>query len=288
MAATVRIGTCSWADEGLLRAWYPRGVSTAEKRLRYYAERFDVVEVDSPFYALPDPDVARRWAERTPDAFTFHVKASAAMTWHEGVPTDADFAAFRAALEPLELSGKLRGVLLQYHPRFTKSAEAKSELAVAPERLAPLVPLIEFRHRSWMEAEERADTLTFLEAHGLAYVSVDSPLTRASNVSPRVAAATHRVAYVRFHGRNAATWNVRGARSAAERFDWMYSEEELAEWVEPLRRLSEEAGEVYALFNNNRDDFAPRSAMILRDLLDRAGIPAAGGIEPPPIAPTLF
>ncbi len=190
-------------------------------------------------------------------------------------------------MEPLELSGKLRGVLLQYHPRFTKSAEAKAELARAAERLEPLVPLIEFRHRSWMEPEERADTLAFLERHGLAYVSVDSPLTRASNVSPRVAAATHALAYVRFHGRNAQTWNVRGA-SAADRFDWLYEREELGEWVGPLRRLADEAQEVYALFNNNRDDFAPRSAMLLRGLLDEAGVQAAGGIEPPPERPTLF
>ncbi len=288
MATTVRIGTCSWADKGLLEAWYPRGVSTAEKRLRYYAERFDVVEVDSPYYALPDPAVTERWARRTPDAFTFHVKASAAMTWHEGEPTDEAFRLFRAALEPLELSGKMQGVLLQYHPRFTKSAEAKAELGRAPERLAPLVPLIEFRHRSWMEEAERADTLAFLEANGLAYVSLDSPRTRASNVSPRVAAATHRVAYVRFHGRNAATWNIRGAESAAERFDWLYSADELAEWVEPLARLADEAEEVFALFNNNRDDFAPRSARILRGLLDEAGVPAAGGIEPPPTELTLF
>ena len=210
------------------------------------------------------------------------------MTWHEGEPTDEAFRLFRAALEPLELSGKMRGVLLQYHPRFTKTAEAKAELARAPERLAPLVPLIEFRHRSWMEEAERADTLAFLEANGLAYVSLDSPRTRASNVSPRVAAATHRVAYVRFHGRNAATWNIRGAESAAERFDWLYSADELAEWVEPLARLANEAEEVYALFNNNRDDFAPRSAQVLRGLLDEAGVPAAGGIEPPPTELTLF
>jgi uncharacterized protein YecE (DUF72 family) len=287
MPATVRLGTCSWADEGLLKAWYPRGVSTAEKRLRFYAERFDVVEVDSPFYALPDPAVTARWVERTPDAFTFHVKASAPMTWHEGLPTDAAFASFRGALEPLELSGKLRGVLLQYHPRFTKSDEAKAELALARDRLDPLVPLVEFRHRSWMEPEERADTLAFLERHGLAYVSVDSPLTRASNVSPRVAAATHAVAYVRFHGRNAQTWNVRGG-SASDRFDWMYSREELGEWVGPLERLAGEADEVYALFNNNRDDFAPRSAMLLRGLLDEVGVPAAGAVEPPPTELRLF
>jgi uncharacterized protein YecE (DUF72 family) len=85
---TVRLGTCSWADQGLLKAWYPRGVSTAERRLRYYAERFDTVEVDATYYALPDPEVTARWAQRTPDDFVFHVKASAAMTWHEGPPTD--------------------------------------------------------------------------------------------------------------------------------------------------------------------------------------------------------
>ena len=257
-------------------------------RLRFYAERFDVVEVDSPYYALPDPAVTARWVGRTPDVFTFHVKASAAMTWHEGEPTDEAFRLFRASLEPLELSGKLRGVLLQYHPRFTKSAEAKAELARAPARLAPLVPLIEFRHRSWLDEEERADTLSFLEAHELALVSLDSPRTRASNVTPTIAAATHRVAYVRFHGRNAQTWNIRGATSAADRFDWLYSADELAEWVEPLARLADEAEEVYVLFNNNRDDFAPRSAQILRGLLDEAGVPATGGIEPPPTELTLF
>ena len=287
MTATVRLGTCSFADEGLLRAWYPRGVSTAEKRLRYYAERFDVVEVDSPFYALPDPDVTRRWAERTPPHFTFHVKASAAMTWHEGEPDDRAFADFRAALEPLELSGKLRGVLLQYHPRFVKSRAAKEELARAPGRLEPLVPLVEFRHRSWLEPPERRDTLDFLERHGLAYVSVDAPLTRASNVMPRVAAATHAVSVIRFHGRNAQTWNIRGG-SAADRFDWMYSADELAEWVPKARELAERSSEVYALFNNNRDDFAPRSAVIFRGLLDEAGIPATGGIEPPPTDLRLF
>jgi uncharacterized protein YecE (DUF72 family) len=92
---------------------------------------------------------------------------------------------------------------------------------------------------------------------------------------------------VRFHGRNTKTWNIRSERSW-QRFDWMYAEEELREWVEKLGRLAAEAEEVYAMFNNNRDDFAPRSAAILRGLLDRAGIPAAGGIEPPPRAPTLF
>jgi len=287
MPATVRTGTCSFADEGLIKTWYPRGVSTATARLRYYGERFDTVEVDSPFYHLPDPAVTGRWAQRTPDEFVFHVKAHATMTHHEEAGQAQAFAAFRESIEPLELSGKLRGILLQYHPRFVKSHEAKDELSKVRALLDPLVPLIEFRHRSWLLDDERDDTLSFLESHGLAVVSVDAPPTKATNVLPTFAAATHPVAYVRFHGRNVKTWNIKSEKSW-QRFDWMYSSEELQEWVAPLERLSEEADEVYALFNNNRDDFAPRSAAILRGLLDEAGIPAAGGIEPPPVAPRLF
>ena len=231
--------------------------------------------------------MTRNWAQRTPPEFTFHVKAHKTMTFHEGEPTDDAFAEFRTSLRPLELSGKLRGVLLQYHPRFTKTAAAMVELERAPERVAPLVPLVEFRHRSWMEPDERADTLAFLERTGLAYVSLDTPMTRASNVVARHAVATHAVAYVRFHGRNEKTWNIKSEKSS-DRFNWMYAPEELEEWVEKLGRLSAEAEEVYAMFNNNRDDFAPRSAMLLRGLLDEAGIPVSGGLEPPPLAPTLF
>jgi uncharacterized protein YecE (DUF72 family) len=162
-----------------------------------------------------------------------------------------------------------------------------AEIPRVASLLRPLVPLVEFRHRSWLEDDERADTFAFLERNGLAYVSVDAPRTRASNVLPPVAAATHSVAYVRFHGRNAKTWNIRAEKSW-HRFDWMYEEGELAEWVDDLGRLAGEADEVYALFNNTRDDFAPRSAAILRGLLDEAGVPASGGSEPPPVAPTLF
>jgi uncharacterized protein YecE (DUF72 family) len=287
MGATIRIGVCSFADEGLLKHWYPRGVSSPKARLAYYSERFDTVEVDSTFYHLPDPAVTGRWAQRTPPEFLFHVKAHRSMTGHEEADQGRAFAEFRASIEPLELSGKLRGVLVQYHPRVVKSREAKEELARVQPLLDPLVPLVEFRHRSWLEDDERDDTLAFLERSGLAYVSVDAPPTRATNVLPPVAAATHRVAYVRFHGRNVKTWNIKAERSS-ERFNWMYAPEELAEWIEKLHSLAEDADEVYAMFNNNRDDFAPRSAVLLRGLLDEAGIPASGGIEPPPLAPTLF
>jgi uncharacterized protein YecE (DUF72 family) len=278
--ATIRIGTCSWADDGLVKRWYPRGVSSPATRLAYYAERFDTVEIDSPFYHLPSPETAAKWAERTPAGFVFNAKASAEMTGHRDADREESFAAFREALAPLEESGKLRGVLLQYPSRFVKSVEALAELATVAPLLEPLVPLVEFRHRSWVDEDERADTFSFLERHGLAYVSVDSPRSRASNVLPRIAAATHPVAYVRFHGRNWRTWNLKG-KTSAERFDWLYDREELEDWVEPLSELAERAEEVYALMNNNRYDYAPQSAQILRGLLDEHGVPASGGVEPP-------
>jgi uncharacterized protein YecE (DUF72 family) len=285
LVAEVRIGICSWADEGLLTRWYPRGVSSPRARLAYYAERFDTVEVDSPFYRLPSPETAARWAERTPLEFVFHAKASKAMTGHEPGDRDTAFREFREALGPLEASGKLRAVLLQYPPGFVKSHAALAELEAARGRLDPLVPLVEFRHRSWMVEDEHPATLDFLERNGLAYVSVDSPTTTAANVLPRLAARTHDVAYVRFHGRNARMWNAR-TRTSGERFDWLYDEADLREWVPRLAEL-ERGGEVYAMFNNNRHDYAPRSAILLRRLLDDADVPATGGIEPQP-APTLF
>jgi uncharacterized protein YecE (DUF72 family) len=234
---------------------------------------------------LPPPDPAvGRWAQRTPPEFTFHVKAHASMTGHEPAEQTQAFAEFRASLEPLELSGKLRGILLQYHPRFVKTAAAKTELERVRALLDPLVPLIEFRHRSWLEEDECADTLAFLEQNGLAYVSVDAPRTRASNVMPPVAAATHALAYVRFHGRNVKTWNIRSEKSW-QRFDWMYAAEELAEWVPKLEELARRADEVYALFNNNRDDF-PRETVILRGLLD--GRASRGRrYRASPLAPTV-
>ena len=279
----MRLGTCSWADEGLLRTWYPPSVRTAAERLAHYAARFDVVEVDSPFYRLPTRETTARWAERTPPGFVFHVKASGEMTGHREAERDEAFRAFREALAPLEASGKLRAVLLQYPPWLAKSREAARAILEARDLLDPLLPLVEFRHASWLAEEELATTLELCRRNGLAFVSVDAP----PNALPRVAAATGPLAYVRFHGRNRETWFKR-VETSAERFDWLYEREELAGWIEPLRRLDAEADEVYALFNNNRDDFAPRSAQLLRGLLDEAGIEATGGVEPEPFEPTLF
>ena len=138
--------------------------------------------------------------------------------------------------------------------------------------------LVEPRHRSWFAEDIRSELLRWLEERKMAWVAVDAPKVDAGNVPGTLVAVTSPVAYVRFHGRNAATWNSRGG-SAATRFDYLYGEDELREWVPPLRRLSEEAEEAYAFFNNNNQTDgvaqAPAGARLLRKLLDEEGVPAA-------------
>ncbi|HYY75297.1 MAG TPA: DUF72 domain-containing protein [Gaiellaceae bacterium] len=307
MAAPIRIGTCSWADEALTKHWYPKSVKSAEERLRYYAEHFSTVEVDSTYYRLPDESMVARWAERTPEDFVMHVKAFGLMTRHpvkaEQLPTDLReaapvddrgrverpprefraeiFARFHRALEPLRASGKLGGVLLQFPSYVVYKDLSLDYLRWAVEQLAGDRALVEFRHRSWFDDENRAQTLAFLEELGAAHVIVDAPKTEARNLVPTIVGATSAVAYVRMHGRNAKTWNVRGG-SASDRFDYLYSAEELSEWVEPLREVGEAAEQAYVLFNNNRWSRrdggevaaqAPANAVALRRILDEQGIP---------------
>jgi uncharacterized protein YecE (DUF72 family) len=300
--AEVRVGTCSWADQSLVKHWYPRGVSSSEARLRYYADHFDAVEVDSTYYRLPEEENAAKWAERTPDGFLFHVKAFGMMTRHpirleqlppdlrEAVQTDDKgrvdrpsrevraevFVRFLAALEPLRTAGKLGGILLQF-PSYIVCRERSFEyLRWAREQLAGHDVLVEFRHRSWLEDENRAETLRLLEELEASHVIVDAPKTQARNLVPTVLALTSPLLYVRFHGRNAQTWNIRG-KSAAERFDYLYTEAELAEWSATLQELAGEAQQAFAFFNNNGRSpdgsggwiaQAPVNALMLNRLLE--------------------
>jgi uncharacterized protein YecE (DUF72 family) len=274
--AEIRIGTCSWADEALSKHWYPPGMKPGE-RLAYYAEHFDTVEVDSTYYRLPDEAMVQRWAERTPDDFVMHIKAFGLMTRHpvklESLPPDLRneaktdergrvdrpsrelrgevFQRFLRALEPLRGAGKLGGILFQFPSYVVYKDLSLDYLRWAREQLGEHDMLVEFRHESWLDDEHRDETLSFLEDLGASHVIVDSPrIEGARNLVPTVLALTSPTAYVRFHGRNAGTWNKRGG-GAAERFDYLYSDDELREWVGPLRDLSEQAEQAYAFFNNN-------------------------------------
>jgi uncharacterized protein YecE (DUF72 family) len=310
VSTTIRLGTCSFADDALVKAWYPRGVSSGEARLRYYGEHFDTVEIDSSFYRLPAEQTTAAWAERVPEGFVCHVKAFAPMTRHgvrhnqlpaavqeqlqpdergrvERMPREIRglvFDVFKEAVEPLRAAGKLGGILLQMAPYVVFRERSLEYLEWARGRLEGYDVLVEFRHHSWFDDEHRADTLSFLEQHGLTNVIVDAPRSAAKNLIPTVVALTTSTAYVRLHGRNAKTWNVRGG-SAADRFDYLYPEEELEEWVEPMRELSGTAEQVYVLANTNARSPDPRgfgeiaqgpaNALALARVLAAAGLPVS-------------
>jgi uncharacterized protein YecE (DUF72 family) len=282
---------------------------SGEERLRYYAEHFDTVEANSTYYRLPDEPMVANWAERVPEGFVMHVKAFGMMTRHpvkadvlppdlqEGAPVDDRgridrpprelraevFARFHASLEPLRSAGKLGGILLQFPSYIVYKPQSFEYLEWAKERLRGDQMLVEFRHRSWLEEENRAHVLSFLEDLGASYVIVDAPKTDAKNLVPTVIALTHPLGYIRMHGRNAKTWNVRG-KSAAERFDYLYSEEELQEWTGPLQELAEQSQELYVMLNNNGRSpapdhpkgwasQAPTNALMLKQLLKDVGAP---------------
>jgi len=307
----VRIGTCSFADEALTKWWYPKGLP-ARERLPYYAERFDTVEVDSTYYRLPDESMVGGWAERTPDGFVMHVKAFGVMTRHpvkrEQLPPDLRddapvddrgrvdrpsrefraeiFERFREALAPLRRDGKLGGILMQFPSYVVRKPVSFDYLAWAREQLDGDEMLVEFRHRSWLDDEGREETLRFLEEHGMTHVVSDSPRVDSATVVPTVVAVTGPSAYIRLHGRNADTWGKRGG-GASERFDYLYSDDELREWVEPLRELAGKAENAYAFFNNNNRspgdpgdgrEFvaqAAANAERLRTLLQEAKVPVS-------------
>src|SRR5919204_4292424 len=284
--AEIRIGTCSWADEALSKHWYPKGVAAGE-RLAYYAKHFDTVEVDSTYYRLPAEPMVERWAERTPDGFVMHVKAFGLMTRHpvklESLPTDLRdeapvddkgrvdrpsrefrgevFRRFLEALEPLRAAGKLGGILFQFPSYVVYKDRSLDYLQWAREELGDDEMLVEFRHVSWLDDEHRDETLRFLEDLRASHVIVDAPrIEGAKNVTPTVLALTSPTAYVRFHGRNAGTWNKRGG-SASERFDYLYSDEELQEWVPTLQELAGQAEQAFAFFNNNSSSPDPENPL---------------------------
>ena len=307
--AEIRVGTCSWADEALSKYFYPRGTPAAE-RLPYYAEQFDTVEVDSTFYRLPSESMVEKWAERTPDGFVMHIKAFGLMTRHpvkvEALPTDLRdeapvdakgrverpsrefrgkvFERFLDALEPLRAQGKLGGILFQFPSYVVRKDASLDYLRWAREQLGDDEMLVEFRHVSWLEDDARDDTLRFLEEIGATHVIVDSPrIEGAKNMAQTVFALTSPTLYLRFHGRNAETWNKRGG-SASERFDYLYSDDELREFVTPLRELAEQAQQAYAFFNNNssspdgrggRIAQAAANATALRNVLQAERVPAS-------------
>lgn len=287
-----RVGTASWTDPSLLEseAFYPPSCRTAEMRLRFYAEQFDTVEVDSSYYALPSERNSRLWVERTPPGFTFHVKAFGLLTGHgaevrrlpvairellspeeRGKPRlsapsaevrDLAFQMFAGALEPLRHAGKLGLLSFQYPPWFTATRGNARAIEECCRRLPEHRLAVEFRHASWLEEGRRERTLALLRDLGAVYTIVDEP--QVGTAVPPLCATTAEDAYVRFHGQNRENWTKKGI-SAAERYRYLYSERELGTWADRLRTLG--ARTVNVIFNNCYANYGVMNATTMKQML---------------------
>ena len=289
--ARIVVGTASWTDKTLIASgrFYPPKCTTAEDRLRYYASQFPFVEVDSSYYAIPDPQVAQLWAERTPPSFLFNVKAFRLLTGHQTAPAvlpkdiakalgpiakdapaeirEAVWERFRLGLEPLQRAGKLVAVHFQFAPWVAFHPRNLEHIDECRERLRGLRLVVEFRNKTWFEGRHAQQTLDFERKRGLVNAVVDEPQGLANTIPSIWDVTTPQLAVVRLHGRNHGTWNRKGLASSAQRFNYDYDTDELTELSERIRRLGSQTELTQVVFNNNYEDQGQRNARELTRLL---------------------
>jgi probable DNA metabolism protein len=292
----IDFGVAGWTDPTILAdgVFYPSGCNTPEARLRYYASRFSMVEVDSTYYSLPSRSTAAAWAARTPLGFQFDIKAHALMTGH---PTEVKrlpdwirralpkalstpriyssdlpneiieevWTRFRSALDPLRTAGKLGAIMLQFPRWFEPSRASADVLRRARERLGDDLGTIEFRNRRWMEGRIAERTLCLLRDLGLAYVVVDAPQGMESSMPRTVAVTDARLAVFRLHGRRVATWEAKND-PVTERYRYLYDRDELQAWLPAMYETAFSVARVHVTFNNNHANYATTNAAEMADL----------------------
>lgn len=297
------IGTASWSDPGFVQRWYPKEMRPDE-RLGWYAQHFEMVEVNSTFYSVPDLRTVDRWRAVTPDAFTFDVKLHKLLSRHSTsaklLPPQLRRRAEVEANGKVKLTGELEETLLEILLRSLSILQKADKLGVLLLQLSPsfsprehdlveLVPLIEilrdyslaieFRNRNWVVGDQLRSTIEFLAGHGVIFVNVDAPQVEHFTILPSdLNEITNRqFAYLRLHGRNADGY-LKG-KTVAARFDYDYSDGEIADIAKRARQLAEAARDVHIVFNNNNLDYAPRAATRLRNVLGQIAAPAPQTLE---------
>jgi len=299
----ILVGTASWSDPGFVEHWYPKKMPAGD-RLAWYAQHFEMVEVNSSFYSVPDLRLVERWCRSTPDNFVFDVKLHQLLSRHSAtlkllppsLQKNAEVDAkgrvkltreieaamieeFRRPLEILSGEGKLGALLLQLSPGFSPKRHQLVELDDLLGALADYRVAIELRNRNWVEGAELEPTLDFFRSHSATLVSVDAPAERHFTIMPpELNAITNpELAYLRLHGRNAHAYTT--GKTVAARFNYNYSDEEIGEVAGRARDLAKEAKEVHVVFNNNALDYAPHAALRMRKALGQIILPTARQTE---------
>jgi len=293
----VRFGTASWTDPTMTApgVFYPKGSDSAEERLRFYAGQFPVVEVDATYYALPYKRMAEAWAERTPKDFVFDIKAHALMTgqptevarlpksireelpavlvekkriYRKDMPAellDAVYETFREGLEPIIEAKKLGAIFVQF-PKWVFPSNEARELILETRQRLDLPIAVEFRHGSWFNEKNAERTVKFLQDNKIPYVAVDEPQGFKSSVPPVVVQTSDELAVFRFHGRNEDNWEKK-AITPAERFRYLYDEDELADWTPKIATVAKSTKETHVIYNNCFSNYGTTNAREAAQLL---------------------
>jgi uncharacterized protein YecE (DUF72 family) len=290
----ILVGTASWSDPGFVERWYPPGLPATD-RLPWYAQHFDMVEVNSTFYSVPDARTVERWCRATPDRFTFNVKLHQLLSRHSAAlkllppelqrKAEADakgkvkltpaieqlmLTSELRAFEPLHIAGKLGALLLQLSPGFSPRKHDLEELAPLFDRLGGHEVAIEFRNRDWAEGDQLIKTLQFLRDRSVSMVGVDAPAEAHFTIMPPDLdeITNPKLTYLRLHGRDAHAYNT--GKTVAARFNYDYSDEEIDEIAERAKNLAHKSSKLHVVFNNNAFDYAPRAAVRMRKALGQA------------------
>jgi uncharacterized protein YecE (DUF72 family) len=265
-APRISVGIGSWTDKEYKNVLYPKGLPDNE-RLKTYAKRFDHVEVNSSYHRVPPVAFVENWVKQTPEDFIFDFKLP------KEISSDPENTArgsvyvpqvLRAA-EPLIASGKLGTFFLVLPPSFGPKNHRLEELDPLIEKLRPHLFAVELRHSAWVEGEQREQTLAFYRERGLVWIAVDMPRIKGSTIMPPTDEVTNpKMAYLRLHGRRPDWLTLKDAEA---KHSYEYPTSELQEIAARVRALAEKAETVHVVANNHAQDFAPRTAMALQDLL---------------------
>lgn len=262
--ARIRVGTAGWSYDDWKGIVYPADMPRSTHPLSYLSKFMDTVEVNSSFYRPPNPKHCEAWIHKVENnpAFMFTFKLWERFTHQrDQFPSDAEVATYRNGIAPVVDAGKLGAILIQFPWSFRRTVENRKWLANVLDVFSNYPLALEIRHASWNVPE----VYDGLAERKVAFCNIDQPLFSDSiEPSDKV---TARVGYVRLHGRNASDW-FRQDAGRDDRYNYLYSRNELEQWLAMVRRMRKRAKEIFVITNNHFEGQAVVNAFELKYALE--------------------